>query len=71
MKRLKKEKKQFPNYARYTGLGIQMLVIIGAGVFGGYYLDMWLNNGLPVFLILLSLFSVGIAIYTAIKDFIK
>lgn len=71
MKKLNKKKKQLNNYAKYTGLGIQMLVIIGAGVFGGYYLDSWLGNKFPVFLILLSLLSVGIAIYTAIKDFIK
>jgi F0F1-type ATP synthase assembly protein I len=71
MENLNKKKKQLNNYAKYTGLGIQMLVIIGAGVFGGYYLDSWLGNKFPVFLILLSLLSVGIAIYTAIKDFIK
>ncbi len=71
MKELDQKKKQVNNYAKYTGLGIQMLVIIGAGVFGGYYLDVWLENNFPVFLIVLSLLSVGIAIYHAIKDFIK
>lgn len=71
MKELNKKKKQLNNYAKYTGLGIQMLVIICAGVFGGYYLDTWLENSFPVFLILLSVLSVGIAIYTAIKDFLK
>jgi F0F1-type ATP synthase assembly protein I len=70
MKDPNKKKQQLNNYARYTGLGIQMLVIIGAGVFGGYYLDTWLENSIPVFLILLSILSVGIAIYYAIKDFI-
>jgi F0F1-type ATP synthase assembly protein I len=70
MKESDKRKKQLNNYAKYTGLGIQMLVIIGAGVFGGYYLDTWLENSFPVFLILLSILSVGIAIYHAIKDFL-
>ncbi len=65
-----KKKKQLNNYVKYTSLGIQMLVIIGAGVFGGYYLDTWLGNSFPVFLILLSILSVGTAIYYAIKDFI-
>jgi len=71
MENLNKKKKQLHNYAKYTGIGIQMLVIIGAGVFGGYYLDTWLGNKFPIFLIILSLLAVGIAIYYAIKDFIK
>ena len=71
MENLNKKKKQLSNFAKYTGIGIQMLVIIGAGVFGGYYLDSWLDNKFPIFLILFSLLSVGIAIYNAIKDFIK
>jgi F0F1-type ATP synthase assembly protein I len=71
MKKINKKQQQLNNYAKYTGIGIQMLVIIGAGVFGGYYLDLWLENSFPVFLVLLSILSVGIAIYTAIKDFIK
>jgi len=70
MNKPNKKKKQLNNYVKYTSLGIQMLVIIGAGVFGGYYLDTWLENSFPVFLILLSILSVGIAIYYAIKDFI-
>ncbi|OQX78632.1 MAG: hypothetical protein B6D64_06140 [Bacteroidetes bacterium 4484_276] len=71
MKDPDKKKKQLNNYAKYTGIGIQMLVIMGAGVFGGYYLDTWLGNRFPVFLIILSLLAVGVAIYHSIKDFIK
>lgn len=71
MKKLKKNKKQFDNFIRYSNIGIQMLVIIGAGVFGGYKLDRWMENKFPVFLILLSTFALAAAIYTAIKDFLK
>jgi hypothetical protein len=48
-----------------------MLAIIAAGVFGGYKLDMLAGNKFPVFLILLSFFSVALSIYVAIKDFLK
>jgi hypothetical protein len=48
-----------------------MLVIIFAGVFGGYKLDTWMENKFPVFLITLSTFALGTAIYVAIKDFLK
>ena len=64
------EKKQ-PNTAlKYTGIGFQMLAIIGLGVFGGIKLDQWLHTG-NVFTIILSLLSITAAIYIVIKDFIK
>lgn len=64
------EKKQ-PNLAlKYTGIGFQMLAIIGIGVFGGIKLDQWLHTP-KVFTIILSLLSIFAAIYVAIKDFIK
>jgi F0F1-type ATP synthase assembly protein I len=47
-----------------------MLVIILAGVFGGYKLDEWLNT-LPLFTVILSLLSVVIAIYSVVKDLLN
>jgi len=64
-------KKQLNNYAKYSSIGIQMLVIILAGVFGGYKLDQWLELSFPVFTIVLSLLSVVLAIYTVVKDLLK
>ncbi len=68
---IKKKKKQLDNYARYTGIGFQMLVIILIGVFGGVKLDQWLDLNVPVFTIFLSILSVILAIYYAVKDFLK
>jgi len=48
-----------------------MLVIILAGVFGGYKIDIWMENKFPIFLISLSTIAVAAAIYTAVKDFLK
>lgn len=71
-KKLKKtSKRQLPNYVKYSNIAIQMAVIITAGVFGGLQLDKFLNWRVPVFTLILSLASVSIAIYLAIKDFIK
>lgn len=58
------------NYARYTSIGLQMLVIIFLGVFGGYKLDHLLHTA-PLFTIFLSFAGVSLAIYHAIKDFIR
>ena len=59
------------NYARYSGIAFQMMIVIVAGVWGGVELDKLLNIEFPVVTIVLSLLSVGIAIYIAIKDLIK
>jgi len=59
------------NYARYTGLGFQMIVIILITVWGGIKLDDLFLLETPVFTIILSLLGVAAAIYTAIKGFIR
>ncbi len=48
-----------------------MMAIIFLGVFGGIKLDKWLNISFPVFTVVLSILSVSLAIYIAIKDVIK
>lgn len=59
------------SYAKYSALGIQMALIIGGGCYGGYKLDSYYNNTTPVFTIILSLVSIGLAMYVVLKDFIK
>ena len=61
-----KKDKPLQSYAVYSNMGIEMAVLIAAGVFGGIKLDEWLNLS-PLFTILLSLFGVGIAMYVMIK----
>lgn len=67
----KQKKKHLNNYARYSGMGFQMLAIILIGVFGGMKLDQWLGLKYPVFLVLFSILSVILAIYSAVKDLLK
>ena len=68
---LRNQRKPLSDYARYSSIAIQMLVIITGGVFGGYKLDEYLNFEFPVFTLLLSLLSVGFAIYIVTKDLLK
>jgi ATP synthase protein I len=65
------ESEGLSNFAKYSGLGIQMIVIILITVWGGIKLDKLFALHTPVFTIILSLIGVFAAIYTAIKDFIK
>ncbi len=64
-------KKPVNNYMKYSSMGIQMLVTIFLGVFGGRYLDKYFEFKTPIFTLVLSLLSVVVAIYMAIKDFLK
>lgn len=71
MKKNDQKKNYLNDYAKYSSIALQMLVIILLGVFGGVKLDEWLNLEFPVFTVILSLLSVTIAIYSVVKDLLK
>jgi len=64
-------RKNLNDYARYSSLAFQMMAIIGVGIFGGMKLDKYLALERPVFTVLFSVISVILAVYYAIKDFLK
>ena len=66
-----KKKKLLDNYARYSSIAFQMLIIILIGVFGGIKLDEWLKLTIPVFTIVFSILAVILAIYTVTRDLLK
>jgi membrane protein DedA with SNARE-associated domain len=71
----KKKKKRFDSQqaqaiAKYSGLAIQMGIIIVLGVLLGQKLDAWLEMEKPIFSLICSLLSVFAAIYYSLKDFI-
>jgi F0F1-type ATP synthase assembly protein I len=57
-------------YARYSGMAFQMMVIIVAGAFGGLKLDQWLKTK-PVFTVIFSIAAVFLAIYYVTRDLLK
>ena len=63
-------KKNLDQYARYSSMAFQMLVIILAGVFGGFKIDQWLHTR-PVFTVILSLLAVFLSIYFVVKDLLR
>ena len=65
-----KKNNPLENYARFTSLGIQMLVIIFLGVFGGYKLDGYLGST-PAFTIILSVAGVSLSIYYAVRESLR
>lgn len=69
--KLKNPKKSLNDYAKYSTIAIQMVVIILVGIFAGVKLDDWITNGTPIFTLIFALLSVSFAIYYVIKDLIK
>ena len=68
---IEKEKKKLNAYAKYSSISIQMALIIVIGAFGGKKLDAFLNLSFPIFALSMSVVSVFIAVFIAIKDIIK
>lgn len=60
-------KKQLNQYARYSGLGIQMGIIIALGAWGGVSLDAYWDIE-PVLTIVLSLTGVFAALWIVYRE---
>lgn len=62
------KKSPLGDYARYSGIAIQMVVIIALGSYGGVKLDEAHPNDNRLFTIICSLVSVAIAMYVAYRQ---
>ncbi|TGV03820.1 AtpZ/AtpI family protein [Flavivirga rizhaonensis] len=69
-KKDQKPKKQLSNYARFSGIAIQMFAIIGVGTFSGVKLDEKFPNENNLYTIFMSLTSVIFAIIFVIRRII-
>ncbi|PKP04800.1 MAG: hypothetical protein CVU11_03550 [Bacteroidetes bacterium HGW-Bacteroidetes-6] len=67
-KQSKDPRKQGADFARYSGLAFEMMVIIGGGTWGAVWLDDYLGNSTPWFTITIAPLSVVVAMYLIIKD---
>ena len=70
-KKSSKKSKPLNNYVKFSGMAIQMGVTITLGALGGYKLDELVNPDSKIFTILLSLLSIGIAMFLVIRDVIN
>ncbi|PIF06633.1 MAG: hypothetical protein CSA36_00585 [Draconibacterium sp.] len=64
-------KKSFDNFIRYSGLGFEMMAIIGGFTFLGYKIDQWMKNDFKGFTLGLMVFSVIVAIIYGTKNLLK
>jgi F0F1-type ATP synthase assembly protein I len=56
---------------KYSGMAIQMGIIILIGVYSGKHLDEYFQTKTPWWTVSLSLVSIAAALYIALKDLIK
>jgi len=68
---VEKPKQKLNAYAKYSTMALQMGVIITIGAFGGLKIDQYFDFSFPIFTLSLSIISVFLAVYLAIKDIIK
>lgn len=61
------EKQPLNAYIKYSGLGFQMIGIIGAFTFAGYKLDEFQNSTIPIYTAAFSLVGVVISLYFIFK----
>lgn len=66
-----KNKNKYDNFIRYSGLGFEMIAIIGFFTFAGYKIDQWMKNEFKGFTFGLMIFSVVIAIIHGTKSLLK
>ncbi|MCT4603886.1 MAG: AtpZ/AtpI family protein [Marinifilum sp.] len=66
-----KKGKQLSGIIKYSGLAFQMIVVILVVLYGGIKLDEYLQKEFPLFTFIGSILGVFLALYFAIKDFIK
>ncbi|WP_353721465.1 AtpZ/AtpI family protein [Dyadobacter sp. 676] len=65
------DKGQASRFLKYSGVATQMLGTILAFTYGGYRLDDWQQNKVPVWTLVLSLTSIAASLYLLIRSFTR
>ncbi len=67
MKELKEKNESMRAAMRYAGLGTQMLVLLGLGVWGGHKLDARMHLK-ALFVIIFPVIALGFSLYSLIRS---
>jgi F0F1-type ATP synthase assembly protein I len=60
--------KNATNFVKYTGMGFQMLAVIGLFAFAGYKIDTYRNSDKFIFMAILGLIGVIISLYQVVRQ---
>lgn len=67
----KRNNEALKSIAKYGGIAFQFAGLIALGFYGGLKLDGYLDNEKPIFAAVFSIIGLLLALYIALKDFIK
>lgn len=59
------------DYAKYSGMAVQMAIVILLGVYAGRALDRYFGFEKPALTVVLALLSIFAALYLVLRDFFK
>ncbi len=65
------DKKGMSKFMYFSGMGFQMIAIIGLFAYIGYKIDESRGNERPIFTAIFSLLGVGLSLYSVIKSIVK
>ncbi|HEY0897430.1 MAG TPA: AtpZ/AtpI family protein [Sphingobacteriaceae bacterium] len=65
------EKQAAKNYVRYTGIGFQMIAVIGLFTFIGYKIDQSRESSQPLYTAILGLVGVCMALFQVVRSLKK
>lgn len=71
MAKKKKNDSSLKFYAKYSSLGLQMIVIIVGAAFGGREIDKYIDWEFPVFTVSLTIISVIVAVIYGMRGLFK
>jgi hypothetical protein len=61
-------KQELNSYARYSGIGFQMIAVIGIFMFIGYKIDQWRQSDKLIFTAILGMLGVCTSLYLIIRS---
>lgn len=67
----KSPQKQYNNYLRYSGIGLQLFATVFLGTYLGFWLDKHFDTQKPIFSIVLGALSVVLGIVFVTRELLK
>ena len=65
------DNKGVSKFLYFSGMGFQMIAIIGVFAYVGYRIDQAKGNEKPIFTAVFSLLGVGLSLYSVIKSILR